>query len=316
MLTYLTRRVVASVLVVVVVSFLIFLCLYLAPGSPEQAILGPMSATPATLAEVRLKFGLNDPMLVQYWRFLRGIFTLNLGESYQSGQTVAQGIASRAAVTVPLAIGGFVVATVLGVWGGVVSAHHRGGLLDRVVGSVSIAAASTPAYAAGVVLLLVFGVELGWLPVSGDGSGLGGRAAHLVLPVITLGLVGAATVIRRTRVAMVSALERDDVAFARARGVPRREILLRYTLRHSAVIILTSASVVLIYMLAATAVVESVFGLNGVGLYLIAAINNKDLPAVQGVAVVITILVIVINLVTDLLYALIDPRIQRGAAAL
>jgi peptide/nickel transport system permease protein len=226
---------------------------------------------------------------------------------------VNAGIASRVAVTLPLAVGGFVLSTVLGVVGGVVAAQRRGRPADRIIGGLGIAAASTPAFATGVLLLLVFGVKLRWFPVSGDGSGFADRASHLVLPIITLGLLGAATILRRTRIAVATALERDDVAFARARGVSSRAILFTYVLRHAAVIILTSASVILIYMLAATAVVESVFGMNGIGLYLLNAINTKDLPAVQGVAVLITLLVVLINLATDMLYGRIDPRIQYGA---
>ncbi|GGO97226.1 ABC transporter permease [Wenjunlia tyrosinilytica] len=315
MAIYLLKRILASLLVVLVVSFLIFLCLYFTPGSPEQAILGPTAATPQTLAAVRKTYGLDDPLLVQYWNFLRGIPTLNLGRSYQSGQSVLEGIGSGAAVTLPLAVGGFFVATTLGICGGVAAAKRRGHLSDRLMGAAAIVAASTPAYATGVLLLVVFGVDLRWFPVSGNGSDVPSRISHLVLPVITLGLVGAATVMRRTRITVAAALERDDVAFARARGLPRREVLFRYVLRHAAVLILTSAGVVLIYMVAATAVVESVFGLSGTGTYLVSAINSKDIPAVQGVAVVITFLVVAINLVTDILYALIDPRIQRGASA-
>ena len=313
MLIYLVKRLVAAALVVVVVSFLIFLCLYLAPGSPAEAILGPTSATPATIAQITKVYGLNDPFMVQYWHFLRGIFTLNLGSSYQTGQTVAAGIGAGLIVTLPLALGGFLLALALGVVGGLVAASCRGRAADRVTGAIAIAAASTPAFATGVLLLLIFGIELKAFPVTGAGSGFVGRTEHLVLPVLTLGLLGAATIFRRTRTAVSAALERDDVAFARARGLSSATIMTRYVLRHAAVLILTSASVILIYMIASTVVVESVFGMSGIGSYLITAINNKDMPSVQGVAVVITLLVVVINLGTDLLYVRIDPRIQHRA---
>ncbi len=197
--------------------------------------------------------------------------TLDFGQSYQTGESVSRGIATRLGVTLPLALGGFVLSVVLGVVGGVFSAHHQGRAVDKVLGAVSIGAASAPAYATAILLLFVFGVQLGWLPVSGDGDGLVDRFTHLLLPIVALGLVGAATMLRRTREAMVAALARDDVAFARARGLSNREVLFRYTLRHSAVILLTSAGVVLIFMLAGTAVVETAFGLNGVGAYLITA---------------------------------------------
>ncbi|MDO9409016.1 ABC transporter permease [Patulibacter sp.] len=312
---YLLRRLAAAVLVVLVVSFLIFCCLYLAPGSPEQAILGPQQATPEALATIRSDFGLDDSFVLQYWHFLDGLLHLDLGRSFQTGESVGSGITSRLGVTVPLALGGFLVACVLGIGGGIIAAQRRGRMSDRALGTLGVVAASTPAYASGVLFLYVFGVALGWFPVSGSGDGLSDRAFHLVLPIVTLGLVGAASMFRRTRVAVVSALERDDVAFARARGLSSREVLQKYVLRHAMVMIATSAGVILIFMLAGAAVVESTFDLDGVGSYLLTSINDKDLPSVQGIAVVTTALVVLINLAMDLLYAVIDPRIQRGAAA-
>jgi peptide/nickel transport system permease protein len=315
MLSFIVKRLTAAVAVVLVVSFVIFSCQYLAPGSPEQAILGPTSASPQALAQIRAQYGLDDPFLMQYWHYLQGVATFDFGRSYQTGETVAGGIATRLGVTIPLALGAFVLAVVLGVLGGAVSAYRSGRTSDKLLGAISIGAASIPAYASAILLLFVFGVQLGWLPVSGDGEGLADRAAHLVLPVVALGLVGAATMLRRTRVAMTAALERDDIAFARARGVSETAILFRYVLRHSAVILLTSAAVVLIFMLAGTAVVETAFGMNGVGSYLITAINTKDLPSVQGIASVITLFVVLTNVVTDSLYAVIDPRIHLTKAS-
>lgn len=309
------RRIAGAVVVILVVSLLIFSCLYIAPGSPEQAIIGPNQATPEALEQVRVQYHLNDPFLSQYWRFLKGLPTLDFGRSFQTGQDVWTGITERLGVTVPLGIGGFLIAAVFGIGGGILAAQRRGKPIDRGLVGSSIVAASAPAYATGFVLLYLFGVVLAWLPVSGAGDGFGDRFTHLLLPMITLGLVGAAPILRITRVAMSQALERDDVAFARARGVSRRVVLFRYSLRHSLVMITTVCGIVLIYMLVATAVVEATFSLNGVGAYLVTSINNKDVPSVQGIAVVATFFVVIINLALDLLYAVIDPRIQHGYAA-
>jgi peptide/nickel transport system permease protein len=309
------RRIAGAVAVLLVVSFLIFSCLYIAPGSPEQAIIGPNQATPEALEEVRIQYHLNEPFFDQYWRFLKGLATLNFGRSFQTGQEVNAGITERLGVTIPLGLGGFLVASLFGIGGGILAARKRGKPVDRGLVGSSIVAASAPAYATGFLLLYLFGVLLAWLPVSGAGNGIGDRATHLILPVITLGLVGAAPILRITRVAMTQALERDDVAFARARGVSATTILFRYSLRHALVMIATVCGIVLIYMLVATAVVETTFSLNGVGSYLITSITKKDLPAVQGVAMVATFIVVVINLGLDLLYAVIDPRIQHGYAA-
>lgn len=314
-LSFVLRRLLGAVVVLFVVSLLIFSCLYIAPGSPEQAIIGPQDATPAVLYQVRLDYGLDDPFFVQYGRFIKGAAQLDLGRSFQSGEDVAPGIVDRLGVTLPLGIAGFMLAAMLGIGGGIAAARRRGGTVDRGLVASSVFAASTPAYATGVLLLYIFGLWLGWFPLLGPGTGFSGRAHHLVLPVITLALVGAAPILRITRVAMVSAFERDDVAFARARGVPHREVLWRYAFRHASVLILTVCSTTLIFMLVATAVIEQTFNLHGVGSYLIDAIGSKDIPVVQGLAIVATLLVVVINFVTDLLYAFIDPRIQHGHVA-
>ena len=315
MLIFIGRRVAAAVLVILVVSFIIFCCLYLAPGGPEQAILGPTAATPAALAAIRRQFGLDKPFPVQYLHFLQGVVTLNFGRSYQTGELVGSGIVQRLAVTLPLALGGFVLSVVLGLAGGVVSAYHRGRPVDRILGAVSIGTASVPVYATAILLIFVFGVELQWFPISGGGTGPADTAWHSVLPVVSLGLVGAATMLRRTRIAVVAALARDDIAFARARGLSERDVLVHYVARHAGVTLLTAASVVLIFMVAGTAVAETAFAMDGVGSYLITAINGKDIPTVQGIATVITIFVVVINLVTDVLYAVVDPRIKKGVIA-
>jgi peptide/nickel transport system permease protein len=312
---FLFRRLAAAVAVVIVVSFLIFSALYLSPGGPEEAIMGPTSATPATLAQIRVEFGLNQPFLVQYFHFLGGAFTFNFGQSYQTGESVAGGILDRIGITLPLALGAVLVSVVLGLAGGIFAGYRLGRPADKAIGAGAMAFASIPVYATAILLLFVFGVQLQWFPVAGNGENPLDTARHLVLPIIALGLVGAATIMRRSRVAVAQALERDDVAFARARGVPERDILFRYVLRHAGVAILTATSVILIFMMAGTAVTETAFGLDGIGSYLITSINNKDIPSVQGVAIVITILVVLINLVTDTLYAVIDPRIKRGQAA-
>jgi peptide/nickel transport system permease protein len=297
------------------VSLLIFACLYIAPGSPEQAIVGPQDATPAVLAQVRHEYGLDKPFLTQYADWMKGVAQLDFGRSFQSGEQVATGIVDRLGVTLPLGLAGFLLAATMGIGGGIAAARRRGRLSDRGLVSASVFAASTPAYATGVLMLYVFGLWLGWFPLLGAGSGVSDRAYHLVLPVIALALVGAAPILRITRVAMVDALERDDVAFARARGVPRREVLWRYAFRHASVLIVTVCSTTLISMLVATAVIEQTFNLHGVGSYLIDSIGSKDIPVVQGLAIAATVLVVGINFVTDVLYALIDPRIQHGYSA-
>jgi peptide/nickel transport system permease protein len=311
--TFLAKRVLAMVGVLLAVSLVTFTALYAAPGSPEQAIVGPQNASPDVLASVRATYGLDRSVPEQYVSFLERAVRLDFGRSYQSGESVLHVIGERLAVTLPLGIAAFLLALAFGLGGGVLAALRRGTAVDRALVAVATVGASTPVYATGVLFLYVFGVVLGWFPVFGAGTGISDRAWHLVLPTITLALAGTAPILRMTRVAMVQALERDDVVFARARGVGERAVLVRYALRHALVLITTSSSIVLLFMLTATAVVEVTFNLRGVGAFVVTAVQNTDIPAVQGLVIVLAAFVVVVNLITDALQLLIDPRIQHGS---
>lgn len=302
-------RIARVAVVLLLVSTLIFSCLYIAPGSPEEAIVGPQSATPDVLAQVRESYGLTDPIWVQYGRFLEGALQLDFGRSFHTGESVRSGIADRLAVTLPLAIGGFVLAAVIGIAGGVVAARRQGSLIDRGVVALSVITASAPTYALGMFLLYVLGIWLELFPVFSVGSGA--DINHLALPIIALALAGAAPIMRITRVAVIDAQERDDTAFARARGVPERAIFFKYTIRHAAVLIISACNVVLIFTLVGSAVIEVTFNLRGVGGYFIDSINSHDMPSVQGVALVITAFVVLTNMVADALYVAVDPRIRQ-----
>jgi peptide/nickel transport system permease protein len=303
------RRVVRVVVVFFAVSTLIFSCLYVAPGSPEEAIVGPQSATPAVLAQVRKIYGLDAPVWVQYERFMKGVLTGDLGRSFQTGESVRTGIATRLAVTLPLAIGGFILAAILGVAGGVMASRRQGSPMDRGLIAMSVLTASAPTYATGMALLYIFGIWLGLFPVFDVSSHV--DSAHLALPVLTLALAGAAPIMRITRLAMLAAQDRDDIAFARARGINERTIFIKYALRHASVLMVSACNVVLIFTLVGTAVVEVTFNLHGIGAYLIDSINLHDVPSVQGVALVVTACVVVANMCADILYHVIDPRIRH-----
>jgi peptide/nickel transport system permease protein len=309
---FLAKRLLAMIGVVLAVTVVAFAAVHAAPGSPEQAIVGQQNATPATLRAVRERYGLDRSLPAQYLSFLGNAVRLDFGRSYQSGQSVLSAIGERMGVTVPLGVTAFVLALFCGVAAGIVAALRRGRVVDRALVALSVVGASTPAYATGVLLLYVFGVALGWFPVFGEGEGFADRARHLVLPVVTLALVGMTPILRMTRVAMAEALERDDVVSARARGVRERAVIVRYALRHALVLVTASSSIVLLGMLTATAVVEVTFNLPGLGSFVITSVQNQDIPAVQGVVVVLALLVVAVNLITDVLLTIIDPRIQHG----
>jgi peptide/nickel transport system permease protein len=302
--------------VLIVISFVIFLLLYLAPGSPEQLLLGPRQATPATVAAIRHQYHLDDPFLVRYWDWIKNATHLEFGRSIRTNETVTSAITQRLRLSLQLGGLAFGVAMLLGVPLGVLAAVRRRTSVDRSIVGLSVVGVSAPAFATGILLLYVFAVRLGWFPVFGRGDGFFGRLWHLTLPAIALGLTGMGLILRLTRAGTAAALEQDYVAFARARGVRRGRILRAYVVRNALVPIVTGAGLILAYMLAGAVLVEVTFALPGVGSLLVESITAKDIPVVQGLALLIAFLVVVINLLVDLLYLAIDPRIGfEGARA-
>lgn len=310
--TYLLRRVALLALMLVVFSFLIFSLMHLAPGSPEQALLGS-TATPERIAALRAEYGLDDPFIVQYLRWAGKAVQLDFGQSYLSSSPVISLIGQRAGLTVLLGSIAFVLTMGVGVTLGVLAAVRRGSTVDRaVVGSAAVAV-SAPSFATGILLIYVFAVVLGIFPALGGGRGFVDRLWHLVLPAVTLALAGVALVVRYTRAAMVEALGQDYVQFARAGGLPERRVIVAHGLRNALIPVVTSASIILAFVLTNAIIVEVTFNLPGIGSLLIDAVRNKDLPLVQGVVLCIALVIFAINLVTDLIYAAVDPRIRLGA---
>lgn len=300
----------------VVISFVIFLLLYLAPGSPEQLLLGPRQATPATVAAIRHEYHLDDPFFVRYVDWLKNAAHLEFGRSIRTHEAVTSVITQRVRLSLQLGALAFGVAMLMGVPLGVLAAVRRRTSLDRSIVGVSVLGVSAPAFATGILLLYVFAVRLGWFPVFGQGSGFFDRLWHLTLPAIALGLTGMGLILRLTRAGTAAALEQDYVAFARARGVDQGRILRSYVVRNALVPIVTGGGLILAYMLAGAVLVEVTFALPGIGSLLVESITAKDIPVVQGLTLLIAFFVVIINLIVDLLYLLIDPRIGfEGARA-
>jgi peptide/nickel transport system permease protein len=306
---FLARRVAALLAVLVVMSFVIFLFLYLSPGSVEQTLLGPRELTPAAVATIRHQYHLDQPFLVQYLDWVKKAVRFDFGRSILSNEPVTTVVGRRLVLSLQLAGLAFVFALAVGVPLGVLAASRRRTSVDRAMVGFSVAGISAPAFATGVLLLYVFAVRLGWFPVFGQGSGITGRVWHLTLPAIALGMTGMGLLLRLTRAGTAAALEQDYVAFARARGVPRGRILRSYVLRNALVPIVTAGGLILAYLIAGAVLVEVTFALPGVGSLLVDSITAKDIPVVQGLAMLIAFTVVVINLLIDLLYLAIDPRI-------
>jgi peptide/nickel transport system permease protein len=218
-------------------------------------------------------------------------------------------------VTLYLGIFGFVIAMLLGVSLGILAAVRKRTVVDRSVVGLGVIGVSAPAFATGILLLYVFAVVLGWFPSFGQGEGFADKLWHFALPAFALALTAMALVLKLTRAAMITALDQDYVAFARARGLPARRVLGAYALRNALVPVVTAAGLILGYMLTGAVLVEVTFALPGVGSLLVESVTFKDVPMVQGVAMVVAFVIILVNLLTDVLYLFIDPRIRFGSVA-
>ncbi len=312
---FIARRLAALLLLLLIISFFVFALLYLAPGSPEQMLIGDRPSSPETIQAIREQYHLNDPFIVQYGRWLSGAITLDFGNSIRTNEPVLSGILDRAGLTFFLGGFAFLIAMGLGVPLGVLSAVKRQSAVDRGVVGLSVIGVSAPAFATGIFLLYVFAVLLGWFPVFGQGSGFTDRLWHLTLPAIALALTGMALVLKLTRAGMIGALEQDFVAFARARGLPARKVLLSYAFRNALIPVVTAGGLLLGLMLTGAVLVEVTFALPGVGSLLVTSVTFGDIPMVQGLAMLIAIVIVLVNLLTDVLYLFVDPRIRFERAA-
>lgn len=304
MLRYIARRIVLTVPVLFGVATLVFALIHLVPGDPAAAMLGE-SAPPADLVELRTRLGLDRPLLVQYWDFLSGLVVGDLGTSFRYGTPVAREIGLRLGPTAQLAIVAMVIALAIAVPLGIVGALNRGKLLDQAAMTVSLAGIAMPNFWLGPLLAIVFSVELGWLPVSGMG---GWR--HLVLPALTLGAALAAMTARMTRASLIDELGELYVLAARARGLSRMRAVVYHALRNSLIPVVTIVGLQLGSVLTGTIITETIFSWPGVGRLLIQAISFRDYPLVQGCILLIAVTYVAMNLVVDLLYAWLDPRIR------
>jgi peptide/nickel transport system permease protein len=311
---YVLGRLAFAVPLLVVVTFVVFALIHLAPGTPERALLGSKQASPETFAAIREQWNLNEPFLVQYWLWLKAAVVGDFGRSIQSQQIVSSAIGQRVGLTVFLATYAVVIALGLGIPLGLWAAYRRGTKTDRAVVGVSVLGVSAPTFAIGLLLLYVFGVVFDWFPIFGGGEGFWDRAYHLTLPAIALGVALVALIVKITRAAAIDELDQDYIAFARARGLSRRRVLLRYVLRNSLIPVVTAAGLIVVGLFGGAVLIEATFGLQGLGTLLVDSVLGRDIPVVQGLVLVTAVLVIGVNLGLDVLYTVIDPRIRLGRA--
>ncbi|OFW14090.1 MAG: glutathione ABC transporter permease GsiC [Acidobacteria bacterium RIFCSPLOWO2_12_FULL_66_10] len=304
MLHFLLRRLLLTIPVLLGVATLVFSLIHLVPGDPVQTMLGE-SAAPQEIVRVRTQLGLDRPLHIQYWAFLRGVGKGDLGVSLRTNEPVAQAITDRMPATIELAIAAMCLAVVVAIPLGIIAAVGAGTVVDYAATTLALAGISIPNFWLGPLLAIVFAVTLGWLPVSGSGT-----LAHLVLPAITLGAPLGAVLARMTRASLLEELRELYVLAARARGVSRARAVLRHAFRNSLIPIVTVLGLQMGAVLTGAVITETIFAWPGVGRLLIQSINFRDYPLVQGCILFIAVTYVAMNLLTDLAYGLLDPRIR------
>jgi len=312
MIAYLFKRIGSTALIMLIVSLMVFMLLHLAPGDPAQVLAGD-NATDEQVERLRQSLGLNDPLLVQFARWIGNVVQGDLGASLYTNEPVLRLIAQRAEATLSLAFATMTIAVPLAISFGVIAAHFRGTNADRVVMMISVIGFSVPAFVIGYLLVWVFAVRMGAFPVQGYApiaEGVGRWAHHLVLPAFTLGVTYTALIARITRATMVEVLSEDFIRTARAKGVPMRRILLTHALRNAGVPIITVIGIGVALLIGGVVVTETVFNIPGIGRLIVDAIARRDYPVIQGVILVSAFVYVLLNLITDMSYTLIDPRIR------
>lgn len=303
------RRLLLSVPLLFVVSVLAFGLIALMPGNPALQILGG-NATPAAVTALDKQLGLNEPLTVQYWQWLVRAVHGNLGASLFTNQPVVSDLNSRIGVTLTIVIGATILSTLIGVAFGIVSAM-RGGWLGRATDVVSLVGFAVPNFWLGLILLTIFAVNLGWLPASGfvpfSSSPLSWLES-ILLPVITLAAIGVTGVAKQTRDSLRDVLGREFIVALRAEGLPERMIVLKHGLKNAALPIITMMGLFFVGTLGGAVVVEQVFALPGIGSLAVQATSTHDLPVIQGVVIYFTIVVIIVNLILDLAYGVLNPK--------
>ncbi|TDL31419.1 ABC transporter permease [Jeotgalibacillus sp. S-D1] len=311
MIALIIRRFLQLVFLLFGISFLVFSSMYIAPGDPAAVIGGP-TATESDISAIRANLGLDDPFLVQYARYVGNAVQGDFGYSYQTTQPVADAITVRFPNTLKLAIASMVVAVIIGIITGLISALRQNSWLDVSATTFALAGISIPNFWLGAILILIFSVNLQWLPVGGMSNpfytveGL----KELVLPAITLGTGSAAMIARMARSSMLEVIRADYVRTARAKGVREKNIIWIHTLKNAMIPIITVIGLNFGFLLGGTIITEKVFAINGVGRLMIDAIAARDFPMVQGSVLLVATLFVLVNLLVDIVYTYIDPRIK------
>jgi peptide/nickel transport system permease protein len=282
----------------------VFLLIHLVPGDPVVQMLGE-GATASDVSVLRHAYGLDAPLGTQYLRYWRGVLHGDLGHSIRLNDSVTHLVLTRYPFTVELTTAALVIALLLAIPAGISAALHRGQTRDHVLSVVSLFGLSFPAFALGPILILLISIKLGWLPVSGAGD-----LSHLVLPAVTMGSALAAILTRMVRTSMLEELSQDYIRTARAKGLPERTVVYKHALRNAMIPVMTLIGLQFGALLAGAIVTETIFSWPGIGRLTVSAISNRDYPLLQGCILAIGLTYVLVNLATDVLYMVVNPRIR------
>ncbi|GAA2848951.1 ABC transporter permease [Pseudonocardia halophobica] len=310
---FILRRLISVIPVLFIVSIGVFSLTYLIPGDAAVTLAGD-TATPERIEQIRQELGLDRPMLVQYFSWLGGVLQGNLGTSIYANQSVGDELLRRFPVTFSLAVGAMLFTLIFGIAAGVLAARKPNSWVDRLVQAGSSVGIAMPSFWIALILVLIFAVNLGWLPAVGYVAptvSFVGWLKSIILPSIALGVGGASVVARQLRGSLMDVLTLDYVRTAKARGISPRAIVLKHALKNAMVPVLTVLGVQAAYLLGGTVIVEQIFGIPGVGKYVYDSLFTLDLPVVQGSVIFIALLVILVNLLVDISYGLVNPKARQ-----
>lgn len=309
---YLLKRMFSLIPVLFVVSVVIFMIIHLTPGDPASVILGE-GATEQEIAALREQLGLNLPVYEQYMHWITGVFQGDLGDSYFMEEPVTRAIIEHLKPTISLALLAEIVALLIAIPIGIAAAKRRGSITDQSLMGLSLFGMSVPSFLLGLFLILSFGVGLRWLPVAGYeplSAGLWNHLQYLIMPAIALGTMQAALITRMTRSSMLEVLNTNFIKAARSKGVKERNVVYKHALRNAFLPILTVIGQTFGTLVAGAVVTETIFNIPGIGQLIINSVERRDFAVIQGVVLFVTVAYVFINLLIDLLYGVIDPRVR------
>lgn len=306
---YVIKRVLLAIPVLVGATFIVFTIMHFAPGDAARMILGN-DATEDTLEALRGQLGLNDPFLLRYAKFMLNLLKGDMGISYRNAQPVASLILGRLSNTIYLAVSGIVFAVIVGIPVGIISAIKQYSTLDNITMFITLFLTAVPTFWLALILVIVFSVNFGWLPASGMGKGFPDFLISLILPTLTLGCGFAALIARTTRASVLEVVRQDYIDMARAKGLTENAVIWKHMMKNALIPIVTVIGLNFGVLLGGSVLTESIFSWPGVGRFVVESISFKDTPAVLGCVVTLAILFTFVNLIVDLLYAFLDPRIK------